>query len=274
MIGAIAGDIIGSRFEFINCKSKEFKLFSKDCFFTDDSLMTLAIAKAIMETAKNKMQNKNEYDAAFHDALGKLTVKHMQELGRKYSNCGFGGMFRKWILNKDPKPYNSYGNGAAMRISSIGFIANNILQAQQLAKTITEVTHNHPEGIKGAQATAAAIVMARNGAQKKEIKQYIIDNYYPLNFCIDDIRDTYFFNETCQGTVPQAIECFLESESFEDAIRIGVSLGGDTDTMCAITGGIAEAYYGVPEDIKEKALKFLDDELLTIYKQWSEFISK
>ncbi|MDR2709138.1 MAG: ADP-ribosylglycohydrolase family protein, partial [Elusimicrobiota bacterium] len=141
MIGAIAGDIIGSRFEFNNCKSKEFKLFSKDCSATDDSIMTLAIAKAIMEAAKNKMQNKNEYDVAFHDALGKLTVKHMQELGRKYPDCGFGGMFFKWVFSANPEPYNSYGNGAAMRISSVGFIANNILQAQQLAKTVTEVTH-------------------------------------------------------------------------------------------------------------------------------------
>ncbi|MDR2709136.1 MAG: ADP-ribosylglycohydrolase family protein [Elusimicrobiota bacterium] len=273
MIGAIVGDIVWSRFEFNNYKSKEFELFTKDCFATDDTIMTLAIAKAIMETSKNVKQNKNEYGAAFHHKLGELSVKYMQEIGRKYPTCGFGGMFFKWVFSANPEPYNSYGNGAAMRISPIGFIANNILQAQELAKTVTQVTHNHPEGIKGAQAVAGAVFMALNCATKREIKQYIIDNYYPLDFRIDDIRNTYSFNETCQETVPQAIECFLESHSFEDALRIGVSLGGDTDTICAITGAIAEAYYGAPAAVKEKALKFLDDELLTIYKQWREFVS-
>ena len=271
MLGAIIGDIVGSRFEFKNHRSKDFELFSADCFVTDDSIMTLAVAKAIMEAAKTKQPSTLDYDRDFHNRLSGFTVKYMQEIGRQYPNCGFGGMFYKWVFSKDPEPYNSFGNGAAMRVSPAGFAARSELDAEQLAKTVTAVTHDHDEGIKGATATAVAIYMARRGANKNEIRERIIRDYYRLDFRIDDIRRTYRFNETCQKTVPQAIECFLESESFEDAIRTAISLGGDSDTIAAITGAIAEAYYGVPAEIKEKALSYLDAELRAIYEEWVEF---
>jgi len=298
MLGAIIGDIVGSRFEFNNHKSKDFELFTGDCFVTDDSIMTLAVAKAIMEAAKAKGQRlaaqpvapempgaqmtlanpvatapptATDYDPDYHALLSNLTIKYMQEIGRRYPNCGFGGMFYRWVFSDVPKPYHSFGNGAAMRVSPAGFAAKSDWNAIQLAKTVTAVTHNHVEGIKGATATAVAIYLARRGALKSEIRARIVRDYYPLDFLINDIRPTYRFNETCQETVPQAIECFLESTSFEDAIRMAVSLGGDSDTIAAITGAIAEAYYGVPSDIKAKALTYLNDELLAIYNEWTLF---
>lgn len=271
MLGAIVGDIVGSRFEFNNNRNKDFALFADGCFATDDSIMSLAVAKAIMEASKVKTTNSHGYDHDFYSVLSDLTVTYMQEIGRKYPDCGFGGMFRKWVFSDNPKPYDSFGNGAAMRVSPAGFAAANNWEAEHLAEAVTEVTHSHEEGIKGAIATAVAIAMARHGALKSEIRERIITEYYPLDFKIDDIRLTYKFNETCQETVPQAIECFLESDSFEDAIRIAISLGGDSDTIGAITGAIAEAYYGVPEDIKEKALTYLDDELREIYDAWILF---
>lgn len=271
MLGAIIGDIIGSRFEFNNHRNKEFDLFAEGFYVTDDSIMTLAVAKAIMEAIKVKVPDSNGYDRNFNDALSSLTVKYMQEIGRKYPNCGFGGMFYKWVFNDSPQPYNSFGNGAAMRVSPAGFAASSEWEAEQFAETVTAVTHDHEAGIKGAAATAVAIYLARKGATKREIRERIVRDYYPLDFNVDDIRATYQFNETCQETVPQAIECFLESTSFEDAIRTAISLGGDSDTIAAITGAIAEAYYGVPEDIKTKALSYLDEELLAIYSEWQEF---
>jgi type I restriction enzyme M protein len=272
MIGAIIGDIVGSRFEFNNHRSKEFDLFGEGCFATDDSIMTLAVAKAIMEAMKVGKPSNRGCDRDFHVRLSDLTVKYMQEIGRKYPNCGFGGMFYKWVFSNDPKPYNSFGNGAAMRVSPVGFVAQSEWDVEHLTKTVTAVTHDHDEGIKGATATVVAIYMARNGARKSEIRERITHDYYPLDFKIDDIRATYRFNETCQGTVPQAIECFLESTTFEDSIRTAISLGGDSDTIAAITGAIAEAYYGVPEDIKKKALAYLDEELRAIYNEWTAFV--
>lgn len=296
MIGAIIGDIVGSRFEFNNCKSKDFDLFAAGCSVTDDSIMTLAVARAIMETMGDGALSNDRHehgfhaqkgsgdkgsicpeapggDHDFHTRLAASAVKYMQEIGRKYPHCGFGGMFYKWVFSNDPKPYNSFGNGAAMRISPAGLIARSEQDAKRLAETITAVTHNHAEGIKGATATAVAIYMARNGEPKSGIRRRISQNYYPLDFRIDDIRATYRFNETCQKTVPQAIECFLESVSFEDAIRTAISLGGDSDTIGAITGAIAGAYYGVPEGIKKNALTYLDAELRTFYDAWGDFAS-
>lgn len=272
MLGAIIGDIVGSRFEFNNHCSKDFELFTDGCFFTDDSVMTLAVAKAIIEAFKLKPADSPRYSEGFHAALYDLTVKYMQEIGRQYPDCGFGGMFYQWVFSNNPEPYNSFGNGAAMRVSPAGFIASDEEEAERLAETVTGVTHNHEEGLKGAKATAVAIVMARRGALKNEIRERIVAKYYSLDFRIDDIRSAYRFNETCQETVPQAIECFLESESFEDAIRTAISLGGDSDTIGAITGAIAEAYYGIPEEIKEKALGYLDEQLRAIYDEWREFV--
>ncbi len=269
MLGAIIGDIVGSRFEFNNHRSKDFKLFGKGCRVTDDSIMTLAIAKAIMETTF--LVNPADDHARFYTELSRLTVQNMQRIGRQYPRCGFGGMFRKWVASDRPEPYNSYGNGAAMRVSPAAFSAENTQDAISRSEAVTRVTHNHPEGIKGANATVTAIMMARSGASKSRIGKEIGEKYYLLDFKIDDIRETNHFDASCQRTVPQAIQCFLESVSFEDAIRNAISIGGDSDTIASITGGIAEAHYGVPEDIKEEALRYLDDELLKIYDKWVAF---
>ena len=261
MLGAIIGDIVGSRFEFNNHKSKDFELFAKGCSVTDDSIMTLAVAKAILSCDGN------------WERLGENAVKYMQMVGRKYPGCGFGGMFRKWVFDDNPEPYNSFGNGAAMRVSPCGFIAQSEDEAKLLARKVTEVTHNHPEGLKGAEAAAVAVFLARNGTAKHEIKESIEKDYYALDFTLDGIRKSYKFNETCQGTVPQAIAAFLESASFEDAIRNAVSIGGDSDTLAAITGGIAEACYGIPTDLKNKALTYLDHRLRDIYTEWENAVS-
>ncbi|MDD2493621.1 MAG: ADP-ribosylglycohydrolase family protein, partial [Tissierellia bacterium] len=234
---------------------------------------TIAVAKAIMETEKRikPLLNKRSNNYEYYALLETMTIKYMQEIGRKYPHCGYGGMFGRWVFSDNPKPYNSFGNGAAMRISPVGFIAATEYEACELSETVTTVTHNHEEGIKGAEATVVSIYMAKRGATKEEIRHKINENFYNLDFIIDEIRDTYKFNETCQETVPQAIVAFLESTSFEDAIRTAISVGGDSDTLAAITGSIAEAYYGVPEDIKEKVLTYLNTELRSIYDEWSEF---
>lgn len=252
MLGAIIGDIVGSRFEWNNNRSKQFEFLNEKCFFTDDSVMTLAVAKAILESQKD------------YSDLGAKAVQYMQAIGRNYPDCGYGLSFFNWIFASNPKPYGSYGNGAAMRVSACGFAASSLEEAVTLSRAVTEVTHNHPEGMKGAEATAVAIFLARNGKSISEIGDYVNKNYYPIDFKLDEIRTSYLFNETCQGTVPQAIEAFLESTSFEDAIRNAISIGGDSDTLAAITGGIAEAYYGIPDEIRNSALAFLDERLRSI----------
>lgn len=260
MLGTIIGDIVGSRFEFNNHRDKAFELFHKDCFFTDDTVMTLAIAKAIMACGGDAGK------------LGDEAVRYMHEIGRHYPHCGYGGRFITWMFSTDPKPYESFGNGAAMRVSPCGFFAQTEDEAKALSKAVTEITHDHPEGIKGAEATAVAIYMAKNGATKQEIRDRIEADYYPLHFLLDDIRETYRFNETCQETVPQAIEAFLEATSFEGAIRNAITIGGDSDTLAAITGGIAEAYYGVDKTFERAAMHYLDDMLRGVYAEWKQFI--
>lgn len=252
MLGAIIGDIVGSRFEWNNNRSKEFDLFTDECFVTDDSIMTLAIAGAILDS-------KSDYSN-----LSKKVVEYMQSIGRHYPNCGYGGRFFDWIFSDNPKPYNSFGNGSAMRVSSVGFVANSIEEVKKLSRLVTEVSHNHPEGIKGAEATAVAIYMARTGSKIVDIKDYIDKNYYPMNFTLDEIRDTYEFNEICQDTVPQSLKAFFESTSFEDAIRNAISIGGDSDTVAAICGGVAEAYYGIPDWIRNQAISYLDYRLMNL----------
>lgn len=256
MLGAIIGDIVGSRFEWNNIKTKDFDFLTYKCFVTDDSIMSLGVAKAICECNGD------------YSALSEKAVKYMQEIGRPYPLCGYGGMFRQWMYSDDPKPYGSYGNGAAMRVSACGFAASSLEEALDLSRKVTEVTHNHPEGIKGAEATAVAIYLAKTGSSILEIRDYINANYYPMNFTMDGIRDSYEFNETCQDTVPQAIMAFLESESFEDAIRNAISIGGDSDTLAAITGGIAEAYYGIPAEMRKHALTFLDELQLSVLNEF------
>ena len=259
LFGAIIGDIVGSRFEFNNHRSKDFELFHRRCFITDDSIMTLAVANAVAECIDDKGN------------LSTATIKWMQELGRPYPNCGFGGSFFRWIYSNNPQPYNSFGNGAAMRVSACGLLGRSLDEAKELSKLVTEVSHDHPEGIKGAEATAVCVYLAKSGTSKAEIRKYVNQNYYSLDFTIDEIRSTYAFNETCQETVPQAIEAFLESENFEDAIRVAISVGGDSDTLAAITGAIAEAFYGIPEPLAKEAWAYFDDRLKNAYER---FISK
>ena len=252
MLGAILGDIVGSRWEFNSIKTKDFPFLSEKNFITDDSMMTLAIAKSFLECESD------------YSNLSELVVKNMQYIGRKYPNGGYGGRFNVWLYEDNPQPYNSFGNGSAMRVSPCGIVGKSIEEVKVLSKKVTEVTHNHPEGIKGAEATAVAIFLAKNGKSQLEIKNYINENYYPLNFTIDGIRDAYRFNEICQDTVPQAIMSFVEAKDFEDCIRISVSLGGDADTLAAIAGSIAEYHFGIPEELRNQAIKYLPQELLQI----------
>ena len=253
MLGTIIGDIAGSRFEWNNHKSKDFELLTDHCRLTDDSMMTLAVARAIMNSFNNGT-----------DLAGE-TVVCMQDFGRKYPDAGYGGMFFRWLHSPDPQPYNSFGNGAAMRVSPCGFAAVTWSEAMSLARTVTAVTHNHPEGIKAAEAVTEAIFLARDGKSLLDIQHYIEDKYYKINFTLDSIRDAYSFDVTCQGSVPQAFEALFESVSFEDAIRNAISIGGDSDTIAAITGGMAEAYYGIPDALRRQALTFLDQEQLEVF---------
>lgn len=268
MLGAIIGDIAGSRFEWKNIKSKKFELFTDECSVTDDSIMTLALAKSIMEVERKYPDMDNRKSSEYYLNIETSAIKNMQEIGRKYPYCGFGGMFYKWIFSSNPIPYNSFGNGAAMRISPVGFYISDESEIEMMTKAVTGVTHSHEEGIKGAEATVMAIYMARKGCSKEKIRECINSDYYPLDFIIDDIRDDYEFDVTCQGSVPQAITAFLEADSFEDTIRTAISIGGDSDTIAAIAGSIAEAYYGIPVELKRKAVNYLDDFLLGIYKEW------
>lgn len=252
MLGAIIGDIVGSRFEWNNYKAKDFDFLTYKCFPTDDSIMSLAVAKAILKSKPD------------HSDLSAMTVRYMQQLGNLYPDAGYGGMFRRWLKDRNPQPYKSYGNGAAMRVSAAGFAAKDLIDAKIMSRMITAVTHNHSEGIKGAEATVVAIFMARSGKSMLEIRDVIDKQYYPMNFTLDGIRKDYKFDVSCQGSVPQALMAFFESTSFEDAIRNAVSIGGDSDTIASITGGIAEAYYGIPAEIRKHALTFLDERQLQI----------
>lgn len=257
MIGAIIGDIAGSRFEFDNYRAKDFEIFTRESFITDDSIMTLAVAEALLESGRD------------YSVLSRNTVKCMREIGCHYPDCGYGSAFFSFIYGPDPEPYNSWGNGAAMRVSAVPYVASTLEEVILLSRLVTEVSHNHPEGIKGAEAAAVCGWMALNGKTKDEIREYVEENYYALDFTIDSIRPTYIFNESSQGTVPQAIEAFLESVSFEDAVRTAVSVGGDSDTLAAITGGIAEAYYGVPLTMRATVKRhYLDKRLLSILEKF------
>lgn len=322
MIGAIVGDIVGSRFEFRNRKSKDFELFvtgdasarkvskgyaeakaayeaankaesirkwwpfgkrekrlgsilaesgsllsssikvdanapkhpfcrtDRACHYTDDTVMTLAISAALMD-----------WKTGGGD-LGAFAVRRMQEFGRRFPNAGYSGHFHHWLHDDVPQPYNSWGNGSAMRVSACGWAGRTLDEVKAMSRAVTEVTHNHPEGIKGAEATAVATFLARTGKSMEEIRQYVLENYYKIDFTLDEIRPTYEFDVSCQGSVPQALEAFFESTAFEDAIRNTISIGGDSDTIGAICGAVAGAYYGVPDDIREKAEVFLDSYLL------------
>ena len=262
MLGAIIGDIVGSIYERNPIKTKNFKFWGAGCTFTDDTVMTLAVADAILEYLRGTGDFKE------------ILVNKMQEFGRKYPLAGYGKSFANWIYSECPEPYNSFGNGSAMRVSACAWLFGDLESVIQCARMSAEVTHNHPEGIKGAEAVAAAVFLAKQKHSKEEIKNYIEDNYYPLNMKLNEIRQIYHFDVTCQGTVPQAIIAFLESESFEDAIRNAVSLGGDSDTLAAITGSIAEVYYGIPKDIQEKATGYLDEFLKSVLAEFNNAVIK
>ncbi len=250
MLGAIIGDIVGSVYEWHNYRHKDFPFFTPKCFMTDDSFMTLAVGKSILESHESGAD------------LSALAVKNMQDIGRRYPGS-YGGRFGVWLFKSDPKPYNSFGNGSAMRVSPCGFAASSLDEAKALSRAVTEVTHNHPEGLKGAEVTAALIYLARAGKSMAELKEFSED-YYKIDFTLDEIRDTYEFDESCQNTVPQALEAFFEAKDFEDAIRNAISIGGDSDTLAAITGGIAQAYFGIPAALREGALAYFTPELREI----------
>lgn len=258
LMGAICGDIMGSSYEFWRSRTKkyDFNPFPPRAKFTDDTVMSIAVAEWIM--------------------TGGDLVKIMQKWGRKYPNSGFGGNFKLWLVDENPQPYNSFGNGSAMRVSAVGCVYDSLEETLEKAKESAEVSHNHPEGIKGAEATAAAIYLAREGKSKEEIKKYITDAFgYDLNRTCEEIRPKYKFDVTCQGSVPESIICFLESKDYEDCVRLAISMGGDADTMGAIAGSIAAEYYGeIPETIFEKCWSKLPDDIKEIINEFREFTQR
>ena len=251
MIGAIIGDVVGSRFEYKNNKSKDFELITDKNFYTDDTVMTVAVMDILCSG----------------DASKQNIVKTMQKWGMNYPGRGYGNMFAMWLMSGDEaKPYNSYGNGAAMRISPVGWYAKSEDEVKTLSKAITEVTHNHPEGLKGAETVAMCVYKALHGAKKSELKHYICSQYPEIaNFKYEDLKETYFFTESCQDSVPEALFCFLISDNFEDCLRTTVSIGGDTDTLCAISCAVAEAYYKyINKDLAKRVLNKLSPEMIAV----------
>lgn len=266
MYGTILGDIIGCPFEFDRGdKTKDFKLFSRRSHFTDDSVMTLAVCEALLKVGQ---------DATVKE-IGDAVITSMQSWGRRYPHEGYGGYFRCWLTARHPEPYNSFGKGSAMRVSAAGWLYDSLEKTRVVAKATANVTHNHPEGIKGAEATASAIFMARNGSSKEEIKKYIENEFhYDLNRTLDEIRPSFHMHETCQKTVPEAIIAFLEAKDFEDAIRNAVSLGGDTDTLGAITGSIAEAYFGIPEALRSECRNRINKDMRDVVDTFYSLVRK
>ena len=261
MYGAILGDMIGAPYEFDRGrKTKVFPLFISDSQFTDDTVMTLAVAEALMDSRRSS-----------DDGIRAALIEKMQKWGRRYPHAGYGGMFAQWLRTPSPRPYGSYGNGSAMRVSAAGWLYDTLEETRRIARLTAEVTHNHPEGIKGAEATAAAIFLARTGEDKERIRAYITDQFgYDLSRTCDEIRPAYHHVESCQQTVPEALTAFLEGTSFEDVIRTAVSLGGDCDTLTCIAGGVAEAFYGVPEELKAECRARLPQDLLEVLDRFGD----
>ena len=261
MYGAILGDMIGAPYEFDRSpKTKEFPLFSRGTQFTDDSVMTIAVGEALLDTVGKT-----------DDEIKAALVSSMRRWGRRYPHAGYGGRFRVWLRAKNPEPYGSYGNGSAMRVSSAGWLSNTLDETRRIARLTAEVTHNHPEGIKGAEAAASAIFLARTGAGKEEIREYIIREFgYDLSRSCDEIRPAYRHVESCQKTVPEAITAFLEGTDFEDVIRTAVSLGGDCDTLTCIAGGIAEAFYSISEEMITECRHRLPEDMLAVLDRFTE----
>lgn len=255
MYGAILGDMIGAPYEFdMGRKTKDFPLFCSYSNYTDDSVMTIAVAEALLD---NRFLD--------DEAIKKAVIASMRKWGMKYVGVGYGDHFWRWLKSENPRPYGSYGNGSAMRVSSVGWLFDTLDETRHMAKLTAEVTHNHPEGIKGAEATASAIFLARTGHSKEEIRDYITKTFdYDLSCTCDEIRPTYSHDESCQGTVPEAITAFLEGIDFEDVIRTAVSLGGDCDTLTCIAGSMGEAFFGVPEHLKDECRRRLPKDMLDV----------
>ena len=266
MIGAILGDIIGSPYEFNRGnKSKDFPLFSKKSTYTDDTVMTLVVGITFLDAQPD----------ASDDWILRLLANRMRQFGKMYPDAGYGGMFHQWLRNPDCGAYNSFGNGSAMRVSSVAWLYNDLDAVRHAARLSAEITHNHPEGIKGAEATASAIFLARTGSSKADIKEYIEHEFgYDLSRTCDEIRPNYYHTDTCMETVPEAITAFLEGDSFEDVIRTAVSLGGDCDTLTAIAGSIAEGFYGVPAELKEECYNRLPEPLFKVLKEVEEYLER
>jgi ADP-ribosylglycohydrolase len=260
MFGAVAGDIIGSVYEFWNTKSTDFELFNKNSRFTDDSVMTLAVAKWLIEDGSH---------SAFQ------LIKCMQELGQRHPNAGYGGRFIEWLFEEEPQPYNSWGNGAGMRVSPVALYAQTLEETLELAEITASVSHNHPEGVKGAQAIATSVFLCKQGKSKQEIKEYVEQTFgYNLHRTIAEIRPRYRFDVSCQGSVPEAIIAFLEGNSFEEVIRLAISLGGDSDTIGAMAGAMAACRYPIPEEIAERCDSLLTEDLRDIKDEFCDFIDK
>lgn len=263
LMGAICGDIVGSVYQFDPTKEKDFPLFSNSCEFTDDTVMTLAVAKSLIEVS-------TPIDVLeFKQAL----ISNMHDLGHQYPEVGYGYRFMQWLDSGSVQPYGSCGNGSAMRVSSVGWFAQSLEEAEILAKASAEVTHNHPDGISGAIAVAGAVYLAKIGESKETIRDYV-SRYYDLDFTLDEIRPAFDFVACCDGTVQPAVVSFLEATSYEETIRNAVSLGGDSDTLAAIAGSIAEAYYGIPETLEHTAMEYLDDYLLDIAEEFARCVEE
>ena len=262
MYGAILGDIIGSRFEFDRGGwTKDFELFTPECEFTDDTVMTIAVAEALLAAGVN----------ADTGEIEKACIDSMQKWGRKYPNAGYGSRFIGWLYDDDPKPYDSWGNGSAMRVAAAGWLYSSVERTRSVARATANVSHNHPEGLKGAECTAVVIYMARNGATKEEIREYVDTEFgYNLSRGVDELRSLHKHDESCMDALPKALVSFFEGDSFEDVIRNAVSLGGDTDTIAAIAGAKAEGMYGVPDDLRKKCLEYLPDEMKQVITDFAD----
>ena len=260
IIGAIAGDIIGSAYEFNPTRDHDFELFTPESTFTDDTVLTMANALWLLDDEQHSPER---------------LVRIMLDMCRKYPDRGYGGRFARWIYDGDPQPYNSFGNGSAMRVSPVGYYARTLDEAMEQARISAEVTHNHPEGIKGAQATAAAIFLARQGKSKEEIREFVEKTFhYDLSRTLEEIRPTFTFDETCQRTVPEAITCFMEGKDYEEVVRLSVALAGDADTIAAIAGSISSAVDEVPNTITQPAIALLSEEFCTTLLRFNELVAK
>lgn len=262
MYGAILGDIIGSRFEFDRGGwTKDFELFTPECSFTDDSVMTIAVAEALIDAGR---------DASVED-IEKACTMSMQKWGRKYPNAGYGGRFIGWLYEDNPKSYNSWGNGSAMRVAAAGWLYDSIERTREVARATANVSHNHPEGLKGAECTAVVIFLGRMGSSKEEIKEYVSREFeYDISKTVDEIRPLHKHDESCMDALPKALVSFFEGGSFEDVVRNAVSLGGDTDTIAAIAGAMAEGMYGVPDDLKEECIRRIPDEMVEVIRRFAD----